>query len=416
MAMRRGAGHQAGPGGRRWPRRLLIALGVVVALLIVGRLVLDPLAARFMTRALAKNEHFQGSFSSVHVALIPPAIEVWDFKMIERPDGRWDEPLAYVKYSRLSVLWRQLLHGHLVAQARAEAPKFVALRQYEKKAEKAPEAAREFEKMVPIKLDLVEIADGELLLGMGKGKRAPQLWLHDIDLVANNLATTKALMENRPSTLHMTGTVQRSGKLRVDAEMDPLAKELTFSSKASLRGLKAEELYAFMAKEADLQAEEGTIDAFVEIKAKDGHLRGGVKPVLKNIEIRSKGDDLGDRIKAALADAAVELLSDDVPGRDAVATTIPIRGRIDQPDMQLLPTVLGVIRNAFVVALRSGFTNLPPPVANKKQGPIKQAWHALTDDNSPPKAQPDKIDQAAKQRAAGKPAEKQARRGRVQSR
>src|SRR5687767_13886691 len=101
------------PERRRWPRRLLIALGVVAALILIGRLVLDPLATRFLTKALAKNPEFQGAFDSVHVSVIPPAVEIWNLKIIEKPDGRWDEPLTYVKYARTSLLWRQLIRGHV---------------------------------------------------------------------------------------------------------------------------------------------------------------------------------------------------------------------------------------------------------------------------------------------------------------
>lgn len=396
----------------RWLRRLLIALGVFAGLLILGRVVLDPLAARWLRQKLAAGENMQATFDTLHVSLIPPAVELWNFKMIEKPGGRWDEPLMYSQYTRGSILWRQLIRGHVVAQARLENPKLVALRQHEKKAKKAPAAGAEAQGLFPVKLDVLEIVDGEVLLGMGKGKRAPQLWLHDLELVARNMATQKALMEGEPSTMKMTGWVQRTGRLKVDAEMDPFAKQLTFAGKGSLTGLKAEELYAFLSKETDLKAESGVFDVFVEVKAKNGVLNGGVKPIAKNLELRSDSPELGDRLKAALADAAVELLSDDIPNRDAVATTIPIRGRIDDPHPQLVPTVLGVIRNAFVVGLRSGFANLPPKVAEKKENPIKQAWDALTDDDSPPEAQPEKGDdkskgpgkaQAPRRGRAGKP-------------
>ena len=240
-------GNLTGRSAPRWRRRLLIALGVVAGLMIIGRLVLDPLADRYLRRTLARGKNMQATFSSLHISVIPPAAEVWNFKLIEKPGGRWDEPLMYSQYTRASVLWRQLIRGHVVGQVRMENPKLVALRQHERKAEKAPEAAEEAEEMFPLKLDLLEIVDGEVLLGIGKGKQAPQLWLHDLDLVANNMATKKALMEGEPSTLKLTGYVQRSGKLKATAEMDPFAKQLTFSTKGSLVGLKAEELYAFLA-------------------------------------------------------------------------------------------------------------------------------------------------------------------------
>jgi hypothetical protein len=113
----------------------------------------------------------QGTFSSLHISIIPPAAEVWNFKLIEKPGGRWDEPLVYSQYTRASVLWRQLFHGHVVGQVRMENPKLVMLRQHEKKAEKAPAVAEEAQEMFPLKLDLLEIVDGEVLLGIGKGKK-----------------------------------------------------------------------------------------------------------------------------------------------------------------------------------------------------------------------------------------------------
>jgi hypothetical protein len=373
----------------RLRRGLLIALGVIALLLVVGRVVLDPIAHHYTEQALAKNPKFKASFSDVHVTLIPPSYQIKEFKLVEAGRGRWDEPLFYAEKTRISILWRELLRRHLVGQVRLENPKFVAVRRHKEKAEKGAEAGESMSEMAPIKLDRLEVVDGEVLIGVGKGKGAPKLWINELELVAENMATQKALMEGEPSTLRLTGRVQKSGKLAVDASMDPWAKALTFSAKGSLQDLQARELYSFLANETDLQAEKGEIDVFLDVKAKSGELDGGVKPILKDIEIKSEGKGLGDRIKAALADASIDVLSDDIPGRDAVATTIPIKGKVDDPSAQLLPTVLGVIRNAFVVGLRAGFTNLPPPEADKKENPIKQAWRALTSDDEPPHAQPE---------------------------
>ena len=73
---------------------------------------------------------------------------------------------------------------------------------------------------------------------------------------------------------------------------------------------------------------------------KRGVLTGGVKPILKNVKVKAADDKLGDKIKAALADVAVKILSDRVPGRNAVATIIPIHGDLKKPDVQLVPTIL----------------------------------------------------------------------------
>ena len=127
---------------------------------------------------------------------------------------------------------------------------------------------------------------------------------------------------------------------------------------------------------------------FAEFKAAAGEISGGVKPVLKNVKVAPTEDDFGNKLKAWVADEGLRLFSDRVPERNAVATVIPIKGRLDDPEVQLWPTVLGVVRNAFVEGISSGFTHLPPPTADKPQGKVEQVKDALKKDEGPPKAQP----------------------------
>ena len=67
-----------------------------------------------------------------------------------------------------------------------------------------------------------------------------------------------------------------------------------------------------------------------------------------------------------------------------------LEGRLTDPDIQLWPAVFGVVRNAFVEGLTSGFTHLPPEKTDDEQGVLTQAKDALKKDDGPPKAQPAK--------------------------
>jgi hypothetical protein len=381
---------------------LLIALGVLVVLVVVIRLVLDPIAAWGTRKALARSQGFKAAFSDVHLSIIPPAYEISHFKIIEEPRGRWDEPLFFVERAQVSVFWRELLRGHLVARVLLQKPKGVAVRRHEQKAEKGATIGKQLQDMAPLKVDRIEIEEGEALIAQGKGPKAPQLWINNVNLVASNLATRKALMEGEPAALYMRGRIQRSGALKVEGSMDPWTAKPTFTVEAALTGLAVKEMHEFLAQNVEMRPAAGEINLYAKLKARNGVLEGGVKPILENIEIEAARDDLGARLKAFFADTAVELFTDDVPGRDAVATVIPIRGSLDQPDVQLLPTVLGVVRNAFVVGLTAGFKNLPPRTAPKKEGVIRQAIDALKKDGGPPEAQPGENTQKAKQPRAGR--------------
>ncbi len=394
---------------RRRGRAWLYVLAALVVLVVVIRLVLDPIAAWGTRKALARAHGFRAAFSDVHLSLLPPAYEIRRFKLIEEPGGRWDEPLFFVENTQMSVFWRELLRGHLVARVRLEKPKGVAVRRHEEKAEKGVTIGKQLQDLAPMKIDRIEIEDGEALIGQGKGKDAPKLWLNHLNLVASNLATRKALMEGEPSTLYMRGRVQRSGALTVEGTMNPWTAKPTFTVESSLKGLDVRELHEFLTQNAEMRPASGTINLYAKVKARNGVLDGGVKPIFENIDLEAANNDLGTRLKTYFADKAIDVLSDDVPGRNAVATTIPIRGTLDQPDFQIVPTVLGVVRNAFVVGLAAGFRNLPPKAAPKKEGVIKQAIKALKKDEGPPEAQPTKEDDKQQQ-------PKHARRARPQRR
>jgi hypothetical protein len=128
----------------------------------------------------------------------------------------------------------------------------------------------------------------------------------------------------------------------------------------------------------------------VKFRAEEGKLSGGIRPIVKGGGTRAAEPGLGPKLKSLLADAAISIFSDDVPGRDAVATTIPIEGTVDDPEAQLWPTVLGVVRNAFVRGLADSLAGLPPPKAGEKEGKLDQARRALSPKRgNQPRAQPE---------------------------
>jgi hypothetical protein len=374
----------------RWKVWSSVALGGLVLVALVVRLVLDPIAAHYTQKALDDSDSVKGRFASVHVALFPPGYHIERLKLIEVPGGDWSQPLFYAEETRLSIVWRALFHRQLVARVAIHKPKLIAVSKPEQKPKQPPpELAQLLQRQLPLRIDRIDVSDGEVLLARGKGDEAPSLWLNRMELVAQNLATRKALMEGEPATLRLDARVQRSGNLVVDATINPLAKALTFSLKAALRGLDARELYAVLAPATQMAPKQGAIDVFADLRARDGELRGGVKPELVDLEVASVEGGLGPRIKAALADATIDILEDERGEHGVAATTVPIKGSVKDLHVQVVPAVLGAVRNALVVGLSSGFANLPPPTAEKKEGVIKQAWKALKRDEGPPKAEPE---------------------------
>jgi len=384
----------------RWLRRLLFVVTIFVALLVIIRVVLDPVATHFTRKALNDAKGIEGDFHSVHVTVFPPGYQIRRIKIIEHPGGSWKQPMFYAERVGAVVDWRELLHARLAARARLDHPKIVISKRAEKAEAKAgvPDVRDALERITPARVDRIEIRDGEILYRDLTAPREPEIWVHNLELAVENLATREEMTHGRPVTVSGRATLGRSGALTMFVSADPFARKLEFAGEAAIKGWKVAELFDLIEPKTKLQTPEGTLDVFAEFKSAGGMITGGVKPVLKNVKVRPTEDDFGNKLKAWIADKGLHLFSDRVPERNAVATVVPIKGRLDAPDIQLWPTVLGVIRNAFVEGISSGFTHLPPRTAEKPEGKVEQVKNALKKDEGPPKAQPSKAEQKSQDR------------------
>jgi hypothetical protein len=381
----------------RWVRPALIGVGALVAVAVLVRLLLDPVATRATRKGLDDLKGFRGDFERVHVTLFGPGYTITRLKLTEEPvpKGKAEKaPVFYAERVHVGVAWRQLLHGRLVASARVVEPKISIIERGEKpkkdEPKRAPDLSRQLREVIPFELARLEIVRGELVYRDLTAPRHPEVWVHRLEAAAENLPTRAEMAEGRPTTLSASGAVGKSGALTMFVTADPFASPLEFGGRFELRGLRVAELHDFIAPKTELQAPKGTLDLFAEFQSKDGRIRGGVKPVLKNVEVRAAKPGFLAKVKAWFADEAVETASDRVPGRNAIAGVVPIQGRLAEPDIQLWPAVFGVVRNAFVEGIASGFAHVPPEVAERKQGVVEQAKEALEKDEGPPKAQPTK--------------------------
>ena len=383
----------AGSRRRRWPRRLLIIVGILVVLVVVVRLVLDPIAGYATRKGLDKMDGFRGDFEHVHVTLFGPGYTISRLKLIEDPGGSWKTPVFYAESVHVGVDWRRLLHGKIIAAVRIVEPKIDIISKKEeapKPKKAAPDLSVQLPHVTTLKVARIEIVRGEVLFRDLTEKRHPELWVHKLDLAAENLPTREKLAGARPTILSASGVVGHSGKMTLFVSADPFASPLAFAGQFEMKDLRVAELYDFIEPKTKLQTPHGTVDLFAEFTVKNGRLSGGVKPVLKNVDVRPAESGAWDGFKAWLADKVVKLASDRVPGRNAVATVVPLEGPLTEPDVQLWPAIFGVVRNAFVEGIASGFTYLPPDKSAQKQGVLAQATDALKKDKGPPKAQPAK--------------------------
>jgi hypothetical protein len=213
----------------------------------------------------------------------------------------------------------------------------------------------------PISIESVAVRDGELDYVDLTSAARPELWFHDVELSLENLTTRLGETRGLPILLTARATVQRSGTLTVWVSADPFGRVLHVAGRAALRGLRTAELFEFLQVTAGLRAPSGTLDLYVEFAIEGNHVTGGLKPILRDVEVRPARHGLLHRLTAFVVDLGMDVFSDRVTRRQAVAGIIPIDGTLSNPSPDLWPAVLSVLRNAFVQGIAAGFSNVPPP-------------------------------------------------------
>jgi hypothetical protein len=371
-------------------RVLLVIAGAFVLLVGAALVSAEPLARWATRRALAGLPGMRGTFESAHLRLSDLSYELRNVRLDKLDEKRNPRPFVRVKRARAGVYGRELLHGHFVGTVELESPRITLVESHARAERRTPKqaggVAKHVQDVAPIRFDRIEVKDGEIVWIDEREHEDPVLRVHGIEATVENLATRAALARKEPTVFAMSGTLQRSGKLQVFATADPLAKALTFAGQATLRDLELREVGTLLDAKAEVRPRKGTIDLFARFQAKAGALTGGVRPFVRGLDLEAAEPGPGPKIKEWIGDAAFAIFKDD---RGHVATTIPIEGVVEGPQIQAVPTILGVLRNAFVRGLGRGLAGVPPPKAEKKEGVLDQARRAFQPERGQPRAQPE---------------------------
>ena len=357
----------------RGRRVLLWTLAALAVALVVVRAALNPFVAKHTRSVLASLHGYRGTFDDVSVSLWHLSYTIEGLKLVQvpTPPGASEKrPFFYVKRAEIGLHWRDLIfRRELVGAVELDNPKLDLIAGKSKESSQTkvidPRLGDKISKLAPLDVDRIEVKRGEVAFIDDTAATSPAIWLHDLDGTLENLATRVGLAHGQPTTVAASGTLQKTGQVSVFLTADPFAKALAFSGRASVEGLAMADVGNFLVHKADLAPSRGTIDLFAEFDAHDGRISGGVKPVLKHASVKPAKGGIGPQLKAWIADVGLKLFSDRVPGRDAAAAVIPIKGTIHGPEPQLWPTIWGVLRNAFVVGIDSGFRGLPAGASAK---------------------------------------------------
>jgi hypothetical protein len=351
-------------------RRFAIALGLFVGLVVFARLLAPHYVLMYVNRTLNGLDGYGGQVDDVELHIWRGAYEI-DGVRIHKESAHHRIPLLELSRMDISVHWDALLQGSLVGEIELFSPKlnFVA----DKGKEPAQEAHAEkrdarrashgestwqtqVKKLVPLKINRVGIYDGQIHFRDPYRDPKVNIFVRDFYGEVTNLTNSADLSNSMVASAHFRGRAMQSGRLKIDAKVDPYQKTPTFSLSARLEDLEMKQLNDFLKAYANVDAEAGRISVYTQVAAAHQHFKGYVKPLIRNLTIlrwRDEKEGFFGKVWEGLVGAAATLFENQ--RKDQIATKIPMSGKLESPDTDVLETVIYVLKNAFIEALKHGF-------------------------------------------------------------
>ncbi len=353
----------------RTPRIIVVALLVLVAGLVALRVALPSIVERELNSRLAEMGEYSGRLEEVDLAIWRGAYTLREL-VIEKHSGAVPVPLLIAPVVNISLSWRDLFRGRIVADAHFEEPEvhFVDGQEEADSQSGAGVNWRErLEALVPTRIDVVEVRNGIVVFHNFVSDPPVDLEATSVNAVLRNLTNVRDAEGRRIAEMDATAIVFDSGQLESEASFDPFGHLDEFRLALRILEIDLIRLNDLAKAYASLDFESGNGEFVMELEATEGELSGYAKPLFQDMQIFSWESDVEESDKNLL-EVAWEALAEGVTSMltnrpaDQFGTRIEIHGRIDDPETDTFDAIVGILRNAFGEALQPYFegTRLRP--------------------------------------------------------
>ncbi len=352
---RRGRGPRS-RGGRQG-LTVLVAL-LALALLLVGfRIALPILLTRQANRILAGMPDYQGRVADIDLAVIRGAVRLKDI-VLQKKGGGVPVPFLDVPLVEASIQWRELFRGNLVGEVHVLRP-VVNLVAGPTREQSQTSISRVWidtaKKYTPLRVNQFTVTDGSLRFRKSDAEPQVDVRLDAIQVAAENLANTRELQEERFGSVNATALVMNEANATLAVKVDPLAQPPRFSLEAEVQRLDLVRLNSLLRAYGNFDVQAGQFSVYAEIAADNGTFEGYAKPFFEEVKVFSAEEEHEGPLQflwEVVVEGVKKILESEETGD--VATRIPIQGRFEEPDVDVWTTIVGLLRNAFIQALRQG--------------------------------------------------------------
>ena len=177
------------------------------------------------------------------------------------------------------------------------------------------------------------------------------LTMRDFQMQLRNLTNVQDVEEPAFAELDVRGGIMGNAPVTLTGRIDPNEMTPTFDIDLSIEGARLVDVNPWLREFLKVDAEMGVFSMYAELAAAEGRFEGYVRPILEDPQFVDANEDEDGPFRKAwegLVNLAAKILEN--REEEQVATQIPLRGEIEDPDVDVLTAMVNLLRNAFVAA------------------------------------------------------------------
>ena len=333
--------------------RVLLVLAIVVVVAVLVRAALPLVVRDYMNRKLASLDAYQGSVADVDIALWRGAYVLDGLKIVKR-EGTHQTPFFSANRIDLSVEWRSLFKGSVVAEAKFLQPQINLVQSKSDREEQLGKEVNwgdQLKELVPIRLNTVTVQDGTVTFRTPGIQTGDALVAHHVNGTVSNLTNVVEKNKETFANFNVTANELQGGSAKVNGSVNPLAPSPTFDVNLAVEKVQLPQVNPWLRQYLKADAASGDFELYMEVAAADGKFKGYAKPLMQNVEMHGLEDENKPLLKKmweGLVDFGAKIFENDQ--KEQVAARVPFSGALQNPKAGIMEAVISVLQNAFVGA------------------------------------------------------------------
>lgn len=341
---------------------LFTFLLIIAALLLVSRLVMPSTVKWYVNRVLDQSPLYDGKIDGIDIHLYRGAYTIRGIR-INKKTGSVPVPLFAAKRVDLAIEWEGLLAGNIVGAVKIDQPELNFVDGGNDGGGQGGDGGGQtgagapwlsiITDLFPFKINSVVVNDGSVHFRAYQKNVPIDVYLSQLHASVDNLTNIHESTAPLITTVKADALAMDQAKFEYQMKLDPFSYKPTFNLTTRLLNVDVTKINDLARGYGSIDFEHGWFDLVVEVEAKEGALRGYVKPLFRNLKILDLKKDLDeDNILQTFWEGVVggaEFVLKN-QSRDQFGTLIPFTGNVDAPRTDVIATIGNVLQNAFIRA------------------------------------------------------------------